>query len=396
MAPRERKSFVGRIQDFWQTLTQDEEEDFDPEMRRYHAGCPCIYVSGFEGDHDKVLQQRLISAVAKWDGWGRRDSRDEWHGWRVNVSPSKLEIPANLELPLHETTNAPTTGSPSSAESAAHANLLKLGGHLMIWGSLGWDSVARTRVVRLRFATPDPIELEQSKLIEMTHRLCLKADFGTDEGNLLAHVAVSLAFVIFITTGRHKEHRHDALLAASGQLERRVQSLPRSIHSYNRGLILNSYALVEAEYQRDGGGFHRDAYDAYRNVLQEWTRAKCPSLWAATQANLGDALSRGGGSRWGTEFEEAVTAFELALQVWDRTNTPLLWVTTQYKLGKVLVELGQLKRSEVRIKEGIQALREALVDAMLNRELSDFRYRQYLMDWISLQVKHAEESLNDM
>jgi Tetratricopeptide repeat len=54
-------------------------------------------------------------------------------------------------------------------------------------------------------------------------------------------------------------------------------------------------------------------------VLDEWTRARVPLLWATTQNNLGIAFARLGEREGGTaRLEEAVAAYRDALQEWTR------------------------------------------------------------------------------
>jgi hypothetical protein len=61
-----------------------------------------------------------------------------------------------------------------------------------------------------------------------------------------------------------------------------------------------------------------------------------------TQNNLGTALERLGERESGTaRLEEAVAAYREALQEWTRARVPLDWAMTQMGLGNVLFRLGE-------------------------------------------------------
>jgi len=62
----------------------------------------------------------------------------------------------------------------------------------------------------------------------------------------------------------------------------------------------------------------------YRAALEEWTRARGPLQWAATQNDLGNALQRLGERESGTaQLEEAVAAYRAALEEMTRERVPL-------------------------------------------------------------------------
>ena len=68
---------------------------------------------------------------------------------------------------------------------------------------------------------------------------------------------------------------------------------------------------------------------AYRAALQKRTRDRVPLDWAATQNNLGLALSKIGQLESGTaRLEEAVTAYRAALEEFTRERVPLYWAAT--------------------------------------------------------------------
>ena len=79
------------------------------------------------------------------------------------------------------------------------------------------------------------------------------------------------------------------------------------------------------------------AIERYRQILVLRPRGRVPLEWAATQNDLGIALSTLGKRESGTErLEQAVAAFRLALHELTRERAPLDWARTQNNLGTVL------------------------------------------------------------
>ena len=131
----------------------------------------------------------------------------------------------------------------------------------------------------------------------------------------------------------------------------------------NLGLALCSLG------QRESGTAHlEEAVVAFREALQERTRARVPLDWAMTQLNLGNALLKLGERESGTaRLEEAVTAYREALQENTRTRVPLQWAMTQNNLGNAVSQVEALKRyrtggeqtvrvEHVTVNEGGQAI----------------------------------------
>jgi tetratricopeptide (TPR) repeat protein len=103
------------------------------------------------------------------------------------------------------------------------------------------------------------------------------------------------------------------------------------------------------------------AITTYRAVLKEHTRERVPLDWAATQNDLGNALSMLGERESGTaRLEEAATAYRAALQETTRDRAPLQWATTQNNLGNVLQALGERESTTARLEEAVTAYRMAL------------------------------------
>ncbi len=103
------------------------------------------------------------------------------------------------------------------------------------------------------------------------------------------------------------------------------------------------------------------AITTYRAALEERTRARVPLDWAATQNNLGNALTTLGERESGTaRLEEAVAAYRAALQELTRERVPLDWALTQTNLGNALQRLGERESGTARLEEAVAAYRAAL------------------------------------
>ncbi len=81
---------------------------------------------------------------------------------------------------------------------------------------------------------------------------------------------------------------------------------------------------------------------AYRAALEEWTRERVPLDWAATQNNLGDALSTLGERERGTDrLTEAVNAYQAALDVFTPETASDYHDGTTANLNHVLGEIAR-------------------------------------------------------
>jgi tetratricopeptide (TPR) repeat protein len=102
-------------------------------------------------------------------------------------------------------------------------------------------------------------------------------------------------------------------------------------------------------------------YDVCRGCLALAPRSERPLDWTMTQNNLGNALQALGERESGTaRLEEAVAAFREALQERTRAHVPLDWAMTQNNLGLALTTLGEREGGMARLTEAIATFREAL------------------------------------
>ena len=107
---------------------------------------------------------------------------------------------------------------------------------------------------------------------------------------------------------------------------------------------------------------------AYRAALQERTRDKVPLNWAATQNNLGTALSTLGARESGTApLEQAVVAYRAALEEQTRDRVPLVWAMTQNNLGAALALWGERDGNLERLQAAVAAGRAALEERTRDR-----------------------------
>jgi tetratricopeptide (TPR) repeat protein len=98
------------------------------------------------------------------------------------------------------------------------------------------------------------------------------------------------------------------------------------------------------------------ALERYRHLAGLRPRDAFPLEWAATQNDLGDALSMLGSRESGTgKLTEAVAAYRAALEEWTRERVPLDWARTQLNLGNALGTLGE-REMQVNIEFGGDAI----------------------------------------
>src|SRR5262249_56036748 len=87
----------------------------------------------------------------------------------------------------------------------------------------------------------------------------------------------------------------------------------------------------------EGERVRGEASAAWREALKVYTREHLPQQWAATQNNLGTALSSQGERSVGEEsarlLGEAVASFREALKIYTREHWPQDWAMTQSNLA---------------------------------------------------------------
>jgi tetratricopeptide (TPR) repeat protein len=128
---------------------------------------------------------------------------------------------------------------------------------------------------------------------------------------------------------------------------------------------MNLGSALRALGERESGTARlEEAVAAYREALQENTRARVPRQWAMTQMNLGLALWRLGEREGGTaRLEEAVVAYREALQELTRARVPLDWAISTGNQGVALMLLAE-RRGDVKMaKLALQQIEAAFTAA---------------------------------
>ena len=136
-------------------------------------------------------------------------------------------------------------------------------------------------------------------------------------------------------------------------------------------------ALSRLGERESGTARLEEAVAAYRAALEERTRDRVPLQWAQTQNNLGIALWRLGERESGTaRLEEAVAAYRAALEERTRDRVPLDWAMTQMNLGTALLRLGERESGTARLEEAVAAYRAALEERTRDRVPLDWAMTQ--------------------
>jgi tetratricopeptide (TPR) repeat protein len=182
-----------------------------------------------------------------------------------------------------------------------------------------------------------------------------------------------------LTRQGHEFGDSAALLLAIARYQGLVTLAPRARVPLRWAATQNNLGNALSELgERENGTSHLDeAVEAYRAALQEWTRDRVPVDWATAQNNLGAALSTLGAREQGTaRLEEAVEAYMAALEEVTRARVPLNWAATQNNLGNALSRLGERERGTARLEQAVAAYRAALQERTRARVPLDWAMTQ--------------------
>lgn len=132
-----------------------------------------------------------------------------------------------------------------------------------------------------------------------------------------------------------------------------------------------SFASMLQQYGYNGGdkATLQRSIGVYEDAIAFIARGDASrDLWAATQYDLGNALSElaileNSASR----FEEAELAFRAALTVYSREKKPLDWGAAQHGLGLVLHSLGRKENGTAKLRQAVAAYRAALSERTRER-----------------------------
>ena len=149
------------------------------------------------------------------------------------------------------------------------------------------------------------------------------------------------------------------------ECSREREPLGWALTQMNLGIALGTLGSREFEMpSRRKSGIVRlgKAVNAFREALKVYTRECRPLVWAATKANMGNALLTLGIEETGTaRLEEAVHAFREALKECTRERTPLEWARTQNNLGYALLTLGSREEGITWLRQAVAAYDAALM-----------------------------------
>jgi len=115
----------------------------------------------------------------------------------------------------------------------------------------------------------------------------------------------------------------------------------------------------------DRSHYYEEAVISLHEALKEQTRERVPLGWAATQQNLGNALTSL------DRFEEAVFAFRESLKESTRERVPRHWAKITYSLGNALWLLGVHAGRTDCLEEAIEAYRAALSERTFDGKARD-------------------------
>ena len=220
-----------------------------------------------------------------------------------------------------------------AAEREADALRQKEGADLLLWGKVAGENAYRVWFtgpgVRPEMAR-DPFRIKDDLLEPAFH----------------AEVAQALQIVALAAVPRRDDARGrfvaDQLRARLPALENLLATPPPGFDAEMRRSV--AWAVAEGtqtlgEQAGDNAALAKAAV-GWQALLDGINRAEAPLEWAATQNNLGNALSTLGEREGGTvRLEAAVVAYRAALEERRRDRVPLQWAMTQNNLGDALARL---------------------------------------------------------
>ena len=242
----------------------------------------------------------------------------------------------------------------AQAEATAQDWLKKKKCDILLWGRVKSNDVISLRTTVAKGESSNP---ESHHLTDM---LDLPLSALTSLG---AAIAARVSVLAVPAINDHGRYLVPAMKKVASQLEPLLAKKNTGFSSDTRGALLFNYALVQLTLGEQTGNNDdlTKAIVVYRELLKEITRERVPLQWAATQNNLGAALSTLGERESGTEkLEAAVAACREALKEYTRERVPLDWARTQNNLGAALSTLGKRETGTERLEEAVTVFREVL------------------------------------
>jgi len=260
------------------------------------------------------------------------------------------------------------TTNPDRGREQARALAKQSGFDVVIWGTyLAYNGKSKTT---LSWTTADET-IPSSKELSLSDAFDFTADSWQQLSDVLGLVtATSATALIDANEGAYVEENklypfikrmHTLLISDASKNE--ISSEVRAKISFFLGNAL--YTLGE---QSGHKAPLEEAAAAYAAALQEYTHARMPLEWAATQNNLGNALKTLGEREAGTvSLRKAVEAYDNALLVYTRERVPLEWATIQSNLGVALARLGERASGAESLHKAVEAYTNALQERTRER-----------------------------
>jgi tetratricopeptide (TPR) repeat protein len=115
----------------------------------------------------------------------------------------------------------------------------------------------------------------------------------------------------------------------------------------------------------------------FQQLLAITPRERNPTLWAATQANLGASLDLRGRREFDTSsLKEAIVAYGETLKEWTRESARENWATIKNNVGNVWRDLGEREIGTSNLEQAIATYGEALKELTPERDASDWALTQ--------------------
>jgi tetratricopeptide (TPR) repeat protein len=261
-----------------------------------------------------------------------RDNKDEHEGILLDEL-GHFEVEGVEVLPVDRTVD-PEEPAKKDAEDKARDLLEKTGADVLIWGSV--ISLGGKSAMRLNWTPARDTPGAKSTGKYQTETIALPPEFWSDLKQILGLLTQSrLAELTFDQPGQYVAAKLEPLIRQVRSLVEKKEGVwdAETLAGVRFGLAT---ALAQDGEQTGNSEPLAESIGLYRQVLDEYTRARVPLEWALTQNNLGNALKVLGERESGTaRLEEAVAAYREALQENTRARVPLQWAFTQMNLALV-------------------------------------------------------------
>ena len=295
-----------------------------------------IYVAFLEGDYSDDLRRSVIATIGK------------------PLAAAGVEV-----LRAGTLLKEDSQGDALKATIKARKLLTRKGGHLLVWGRVLRE--APRTVVELHFMSrADELEGDRFGLTEM---LFIEPRLLSQMGGVIA------GFAVVAARAASKDARAYAAsesLSLAGGLKQLLGGRQEGFRQHDRTQICFAYGLLQSVIGDQTGDPDRlkEAAQAYRDTLDEWTQERAPRDWVTAKSNLALVLARLGKREKRFEyFEEAVTSYREILSAGAGAQTAVERALTKSNLCAALAWVGQ--RDEA-VALGREALREIVRRATIS------------------------------